>query len=50
MLVDLLRDSEQAGWSLTIGSELHHNVWRLLDLAGMLDGLPFDGGTPPEPS
>jgi anti-anti-sigma factor len=46
MLIDLLRESEQAGWSLTIANELHANVKRLLNMAGILDMLPFDGGGP----
>ena len=46
MLLGLLRESEQAGWSLTIGNELHQNVRRLLTMAGILDMLPFDGGEP----
>jgi anti-sigma B factor antagonist len=44
MLIDLLRESEQEGWSLTIGNELHRNVERLLNIAGILAMLPFDGG------
>jgi anti-sigma B factor antagonist len=50
MLIDLLRASEQNGWSLTIGSELHGNVERLLKMAGILDMLPFDGGPPQMPT
>jgi anti-sigma B factor antagonist len=46
MLLDLLRQSEQAGWSLTIGSELRQNVRQLLDVAGIIDVLPFDGDGP----
>jgi anti-sigma B factor antagonist len=50
MLIALRQDSEREGWSLTIGAEVHPNVRRLLDMAGMLELLTLDDGgtTAPE--
>jgi anti-sigma B factor antagonist len=46
MLIALRQDSEREGWSLTIGSDVHLNVRRLLNMAGMLDLLTLDDGGP----
>lgn len=43
MLVELVRDAQESGWSLTIGGDLHPNVRRLLEITGMLEMLPLDG-------
>ena len=42
MLVSLVRDAEESGWSLTIGRDLAPMVRRLLEITGMLEMLPLD--------
>jgi anti-anti-sigma factor len=46
-LIGLLRESEQNGWSLAIGANLHENIVRLLEMTGMLNELPLQEGGPP---
>jgi anti-anti-sigma factor len=43
MLVALVRDADESGWSLTIGRDLNPMVRRLLEITGMLDLLPLQG-------
>jgi anti-sigma B factor antagonist len=43
MLAELVRDSREAGWSLTIGRDLTQAVRRLLEITGMIELLPFAG-------
>jgi anti-anti-sigma factor len=43
MLVELVRNAEESGWSLTIGSDMNPMVRRLLEITGMLGMLPLDG-------
>jgi anti-anti-sigma factor len=43
MLVELIRDAEESGWSLTIGREFDPMVRRLLEITGMLGMLPLEG-------
>jgi anti-anti-sigma factor len=49
-LIGLLRQREQEGWSLAVGSNLHSNVKQLLEMTGMLGELPLqDQELTPEP-
>jgi anti-anti-sigma factor len=43
MLAELVRDAQETGWSLSIGSDLAPMLRRLLELTGMLEMLPLDG-------
>jgi anti-anti-sigma factor len=41
MLAELVRDSKESGWSLTIGRDLPPMVRRVLEMTGMLEMLPL---------
>jgi anti-sigma B factor antagonist len=43
MLVELVRDARESGWSLRIRCEFDPMVRRLLEITGMLKVLPLEG-------
>lgn len=43
MLAELVRDAQESGWSLAIGSDLSPMVRRVLVITGMLELLPIQG-------
>ncbi|MEA2302102.1 MAG: anti-sigma factor antagonist [Solirubrobacteraceae bacterium] len=47
ILDTLLREVDRQGWTLTIASELQPGVRQVLEMTGMLAGLPIEGGAPP---